>query len=242
MPKIKAGLLLILLINPLFAIQQSGEVLLGDFWFPLDFFPPGTFNIIYESGYANLTAQQFNALSGTNQQLAIAAAHIFEEARFVFSGILFGFTYSYTPGDIRRQVAEEFTLTPRQIIPIGDPALQIIETNLDNNTFYIRIRYHNLNTFFFANRNSVALQRGQGRGYANIAGFTGDEARLAALQDSARAALDGHLRRLLPTRPLRVSGELFLNDVPRLMIESGRYVAVSRVSFTVNEVTPHRIH
>jgi hypothetical protein len=50
---------------------------------------------------------------------------ILEEARYVFSGMVYGFIFSYTPYDRSRGVEEEFLLEPYQWIQRGDPNLQV---------------------------------------------------------------------------------------------------------------------
>ncbi|MEW5816327.1 MAG: hypothetical protein AB1798_13130, partial [Spirochaetota bacterium] len=55
-----------------------------------------------------------------------ALKQILEEAQFVFSGMMYGFKFQYTPSDKTRRVDEIYFVEPVSQIPWGDKGLKIL--------------------------------------------------------------------------------------------------------------------
>ena len=61
-----------------------------------------------------------------------AEQELLEEGRVLFSAMIYGWTFTYIPGDLARQVKESFTLTPVAEIPWGSARLVVRETEKDD--------------------------------------------------------------------------------------------------------------
>ena len=59
---------------------------------------------------------------------AVAERKVLEEARVLLSGMVYGWSFDYTPANHARAVSESFSLTPVAQIPWGSPRLRVIET------------------------------------------------------------------------------------------------------------------
>jgi hypothetical protein len=226
------------------SLQETNDTLIADFWYPVDFFLPNVFERLTENGYGNLSAEQFNALSASDAEFKEAAANILEEARFVFSGVLFGYRFVYRPYDRRRNVTEIFTLEPFHQIEAGDPNLKIIDTYKKDNAFYVRIRYRpdERTMALYKRRGFSDMQSAAGRGQASIFGAQPPiESKLNAIKESAKQAVRNHQRLRRKNKPLQISGEIFLTDAPRMLIEAAAFVAYGRFLFKISETEEYNI-
>ncbi len=61
----------------------------------------------------------------------VAEKTLLEQARVLLSGMVYGWSFSYIPGDKARRVEESFVLTPLAQIPWGSPRLRVTETEVD---------------------------------------------------------------------------------------------------------------
>ena len=70
-----------------------------------------------------------------------AVREMLTEARFVFSGMIYGFSFRYTPGDRKRDIEDLFELIPVAEISWGDSRVSVLETREENNTVYAKLVY-----------------------------------------------------------------------------------------------------
>ena len=73
--------------------------------------------------------------------LEVAQRQILEEGRLLLSGMVYGWTFTYMPGDRARKVEESFVLTPVAQIPWGSPRLHVTETEELDQKLWARISY-----------------------------------------------------------------------------------------------------
>jgi hypothetical protein len=170
-----------------------------------------------------------------------AERRLLEEARILFSGMVYGWTFVYTPGDRERRVEESFLLTPIAEIPWGSPRLSVQETEVADLKLFARISY-SLSDDERARRmswegNSAALS--MGRGTANV--FKGPAEKLASLRDAIRDAVQNHLSTRVLNKPREIRGEVVLWEDPRTIVRAGTYTTTARVKLQVSEILPYRI-
>jgi len=173
--------------------------------------------------------------------LETAERRLLEEARLLFSGMVYGWTFVYTPGDKERRVEESFLLTPIAEIPWGSPRLSVQETEITDLKLFARISYV-LSDDELARRaswagNSAALSTG--RGTANV--FLGPAEKLASLREAMRDAVRSHLAARVLNKPREIRGSLVLWDDPRTVVRAGTYATTARVKLQVSEIVPYRI-
>jgi hypothetical protein len=170
-----------------------------------------------------------------------AERRLLEEARILFSGMVYGWTFLYTPGDRERRVEESFLLTPIAEIPWGSPRLAVRETEVAELKLFARISY-TLNDDELARRmswegNSAAVSTG--RGTANV--FKGPAEKLASLRDAIRDAVQNHLSTRVLNKPREIMGEIVLWEDPYTIVRAGTYTTTARIKLQVQELVPYRI-
>ena len=200
---------------------DTDPILTGDFWVEVDPF------VETEGGY-QLTGDE-------------ARVRILEEARYVFSGIIYGFDFVYTPSDNMRKVDEIFTFEAVAQIPWGDPALTIVETWVDGNLMHAIVRYfpseHQLRWLRMMQSN--IYHNATGRASASM--FAGTGAKYDAVAEAAKEAIRAHLRPRILNKPKEVRGSVALTGAPYIIIDAGEYVAKVDVRIDVDEIIPYRM-
>ena len=211
--------LIVQLSYPLFGFDEW-DTLTGEFWVELD-------PAIKEDQSYPLTSQE-------------AAEILLDEARFVFSGMIYGFEFEYTPYDQTRGVEEIFNLDPIAEIPWGDPALTVVQMRVSNNRRFALIRYapkdHQIRWLqaWESNINPKAT----GLGKADL--FKGVDEKRNAFREAIKEAVRGYLRQRILNKPKEIRGELVLADVPYVIIDAGTYLAKTEVRLRIDEVIPYR--
>jgi hypothetical protein len=170
-----------------------------------------------------------------------AEQELLEEGRVLFSAMIYGWTFSYIPGDLSRQVKESFTLTPVAEIPWGSARLKVRETEREEAKLWARMSYA-LNDDESQRRlawesNTAALSTG--RGQAKVS--EGASARMASLRDAVRDAIRRSLDSRYINKPRQVDGEVVLWDDPIILVGSGAYSTSAKVKLMVRELVPYRI-
>lgn len=171
-----------------------------------------------------------------------AARFALEEAQYVFSGMIYGFTFRYTPYDASRQVEEIFELEPVHSIPWGDENLRVTGGRVDREYYRAealyelrdfqqqRLEYWSSNTFPSAT----------GTGSGDI--FIGREGKYDAIRQAVKEAIRNYLRPRVFNKPREITGEAVLSDVPYIIIDAGGYHAKVRVKLQVRDVHPYPVY
>lgn len=171
-----------------------------------------------------------------------AARRLLEEARFVFSGMLYGFEFRYVPRDRERGVAEEFVLTPIAEIPWGGEQLTILDIRHEENLMYGRLRY-TLAAHEETRRDAWArssVHRASGSGSAPR--ILGTAAKQSAIEDALRNAVHEYLRARVYNKPREVSGRLVLSAAPRVILRSGEYQATVQVKLVIQDLRSYAVY
>ncbi|MDR1317374.1 MAG: hypothetical protein LBK13_10935 [Spirochaetales bacterium] len=168
-----------------------------------------------------------------------ALRRILEEGRYVFSGMIFGFTFSYTPLDRGRNIQEEFTLNPVYEIAWGDPGLFVHQTRREGRRIYARLRYrlHGFQENWYEGNLSNLMGSAAGLGDAPI--FAGWQEKMNAIRDSVRSAVREYARGRIDNKPLKVTGTAFLNGAPRIEILQGAFHARSALRLKIDTVVSY---
>lgn len=170
-----------------------------------------------------------------------AVKNMLEEARVIFSAMIYGYSFVYTPSDRLRKVKEVFKLTPLAQLKWGDKQLEVVSTKVKNKKLYAKITY-NLLEYQFLNRNawsSSALAGASGSGRGNI--FKGSGMRNISFNNAIKNALRDYLRARVFNKPRKITGEVLLWDSPGLTVESGMYVTTVKIKLKIKRIEPYRI-
>lgn len=164
-----------------------------------------------------------------------------EEARFVFSGMIYGFRFRYTPSDSARQVEEIFELEPIAELPWGDPNLIVKSSRVEGNRLYVRVAYR-LREFQEARKaswRSNTLTGAEAYGEARI--YDGYRARFEAIRSGIKTALREHFRQVVYNKPKEISGDLVLDRQPELGLRSAMYAARVEIRFRTRTILPYSV-
>jgi hypothetical protein len=170
-----------------------------------------------------------------------ARQKVLEEGRTLFSAMIYGWKFTYVPGDIARKVQESFALSLVAEVPWGNPRMVVIETEVANQKLWARMSF-TLSDEQAARRsawasNTVTLSTGQGA--ASV--MKGPAAKATALQDAVRDAIRRGLDARVLNKPREISGEVVLWEDPQTFVRAGVYATTAKVKFMVGELVPYRI-
>lgn len=242
MPKTcRACALFLILAQSVFGqAGSSRNELFGEFSYDKSVFQPSVYSLA-ASGYGKMSEEEFGGLSPDEKARAEAAANMLEEARFVFSGMLYGFQFEYQPYDAKRQVSEQFNLTPLAQLAVGDSRLKILKVSQKNNVFtaLCRLVLTDKELERRQERNFMAMQYSQGLGRGkSLNNITG---RHEAIADSMREAVRAYARKKRRNKPLRVWGQIFLKEAPITAFNRGAFEAKSKTLLKIDGIEDYFI-
>lgn len=174
--------------------------------------------------------------------LGTASRIALEEAQHVFSAMVYGFAFVYTPYDSARQVDEIFTLELHAEIPWADEGLRVSQTQIKKSLFKVLIRYfpsgHQVRWMRMMGSNIYHSAQGRGRG--NL--FKGADQKLTAIDEAIKDGIRNYLRPRILNKPKEVRGSVVLDRVPYIVIDEGQYVASVSIKIDVDEIIPYRVY
>lgn len=175
------------------------------------------------------------------------ARTILEEARWVFGGMVWGFSYTYTPSDKARSISEYFKIEPLTELSWSAPGLKVISARLDGTFVYAAVEW----VLGDAERAELAAWRGirfaAGQGRASARAFMPSPAgadfpgaavigRRDAMIAAAREALREYLRGIEHNKPREVRGSFAFASPPRMTLAGGAWTAVVRILIAVDHI------
>lgn len=163
-----------------------------------------------------------------------------EEARFIYSGMLYGFSFTYVPPDSKREVEEFFELLPIYEIPSGDDNMEIRSTRVVEGVLYAIIRYY-LEDFQIDRLKSWSTNMipvTQGRGEGNM--LLGYQQRIEALKEGLKLGIKAYVQEREFNKPKKISGELLLAESPLIMSGSGMYTAEVKFRLRIENISRYR--
>lgn len=179
---------------------------------------------------------------GVTPRAEPADRELSELSRFLLGGMVYGWNFSYTPGDAARKVAESFSLEPIKAIDGLDPRFRILEVSADfpRLNCWAEFAYDEATLRRQAYWDSVIFKASKGRGLGNLNdGMDGvKEAYANALKQAVRA----YARKIEKNKPKEIRGEALLRETPRLFADEGSFVAEVRVILNVREMIPYSVY
>ncbi len=206
--------------GPAEALENTPEKLYGTFW--------------YEAEPMTIEGAQYGPPSQDE-----AIKEMLEEARFVFSGMIYGFSFVYTPSDKARGVEEVFTLEPAAVIPWGEDGMQIRDTWEEEGIVRVSVscsleEHQKLRIQLWA-ANTFPAARGTGSVYY----FAGPTEKITAHKEAMKEAIRGYLRKRIYNKPKEIRGRLVLREVPNCRYASGEYVSTVRIKIDFEEIVEY---
>jgi hypothetical protein len=170
-----------------------------------------------------------------------AARRVLEEGRILFSAMVYGYTFVYTPSDAARHVEEIFELTPVAEIPWGSERLRVGETAVEGKRLTSRLSYglSQPEALRRASWSSSALPLSTGVGQGSL--FKGYTEKQTALANAMKDAVRNHLRTRILNKPREVRGDVVLWEDPMTIVKAGVYITTAKVKLRIREIVPYRI-
>jgi len=147
-----------------------------------------------------------------------------EIAPFIITGMVYGWSFEYTPLDKGRGVEEYLEIT--EIVPSSSiqPGITYVSPWLQNNRLNCWVEYQRNDSQIQSYNLWTSIENPviHGRGYGDLGkGFEGiKEAAYDALKDAVR----NHYRSTIKNKPKAIRGSVLIRDIPTIGIDSGRYV------------------
>lgn len=170
-----------------------------------------------------------------------AITEVLKEAQYVYSGMIYGFSFSYTPVDPARGIPGSFSVKPIAEIKWGDPHLRVLDTRVDNGRLTARILYTMVpfQETWTQGWDSNVFPSATGRGTSRY--FLSYDQKMASYKDAMKEAIRGYLRQRIFNRPRKVVGQFVLRGSPQTIIDAGRYVTTVSLKLRINKVVPYRV-
>jgi hypothetical protein len=170
-----------------------------------------------------------------------AKKNVLELGRVLVSGMVYGWNFTYIPGDKARRVEESFQLAPIAQVQWGNPRLQVTETEVTDTRLWARVAY-SLDQDESHRRaawesNIAAESTGQGIGALQL----GDEGRTKSLEAAIRDAIRRGLDTRYLNKPREITGELVLWTDPVVITRSGSFLTTATIKLLVRDIVPYRI-
>lgn len=211
--------------------QNQGETIRFSLWAQVD--PvPGTKDSTDRSSNSSVAANR-------SYPYDYAVSQLKELAPFIIGGMVYGWTFSYTPSDKLRNVAEYFEFQPVTSISIPDANLSYKEPWYEDSRLSCWVEYKRTPAMM-RNRsywNSIMFPKisGTGEGLV-IDGIPGIQ---KAYSESIKNAVRSYAQSIIKNKPKEISGTVLLTDVPRLYISNGRYKADLDFFLDVDTIVPY---
>ena len=166
---------------------------------------------------------------------------LLDEAVFVYSGMIYGFSFTYTPSDLKRGVKEEFTIVPAATIPFGDPALSVKSTRKEKAKTFVKIEYrcedrHKCWLDLWSS-SAFPLVGGSGTSFAN----TGAASRIEAMEQAVKESVREYMRGRIHNKPKSITGNFVFKEAPVIMFAAGLYTASVKIKLDIMNVENYNL-
>jgi len=162
---------------------------------------------------------------------------LLEDARWAFSGMIYGFSVRWTPPARNRNVAENLLIQPLALIPRGDPRLRTLSTTREERLIYFSLGYSPDETqaAHLAGWQSVVFPPAGGFGRASL--YYGS--RREAMEAGIRDALYQWLRLREYNRPREITGRVAFTHFPITSLDDGFFTALVRLKLDLDPPRPY---
>jgi hypothetical protein len=171
-----------------------------------------------------------------------ALRQLLEEARFVFSAMIYGFSFEYVPYDSARGIAEEFNIESVHMIPWGDSGLKLKDGRYENGRYSADISYTLSEdqlpwaASWDSNIFPEVISRGEGSFYK------GFEGKIESIKNAVKQAARDYLTQRIYNKPRRITGKARLNTVPVITVDSGKYSSRTGVTLQLDGISGYEIY
>lgn len=162
-----------------------------------------------------------------------------EDALWIISGMIYGFTVRYTPMDSSRKVDESLEVSPIASIAWGDEKLEVIDTWFKNEKLSMQVRYLLDSSQITRLKlwESNIFPDSEGIGVVSV--FSGYMGRVESIKEGIKVALRNYLRIRNSNKPREISCRVLLSEPPYTIIDAGGYKSKIKITIKMIEITPY---
>ncbi len=173
---------------------------------------------------------------------SLAFRRLVEEAAFVYAGMTWGFSFTYTPPDAARQVEEVYELVAQGGMEAADPRLRVAGRRATGTIYRVYVDYYPsaIDARRLDGWASADFKPAGGSGGAPV--NKGVEARREAYGAAIKEAVREYLRPLVKEKPREIRGRLAFAAVPRVVYQKGAYVAIVKLRLKIDAVEPYAVY
>ncbi len=149
---------------------------------------------------------------------------LLEDVRWAFSGMIYGYSVSWTPSSAARAVEEAFLIEPLALIPRGDPRMRTVSLTKENGFIYVLMEYSpdTSQERRLEGWTSGAFPAATGSGLAAV----NYGSRRAAIEEAVKETLRAWLRVQDYNRPREITGRVAFLEFPLTSLRNGSIRAV----------------
>ncbi len=174
-----------------------------------------------------------------NGVFSLPISHLRQSVPFILEGILYGWSFSYTPSDKLRGVEEFFDFQSVNTVKIGDPRITFSGYKVDESFFSCWVSYDRTDEMMLYRRHWQSIYHPQIRGTGVASIYEGDEGFKAACAEAAKNALRNYARGIVKNKPKEITGRVLLSEAPLISIRNGKYVAQLEFLLEIDEILPY---
>lgn len=162
-----------------------------------------------------------------------------EVSNFLLTGMSYGWEFSYTPSDARREVKEVFEIKAIQELNVKKEEINIKEVRVKYPYIYCWAEY-NLSSDEVARHKSwqdlkYKIAKGSGEGLRK----NETEGVKTAYTNAIKKAIREYARKTQKNKPKEIIGEVLIKSSPRLFCSSGLFKAEIELYINIKEVIPY---
>lgn len=161
---------------------------------------------------------------------------------FILEGMIFGWDFTYTPSDNKRNIEEFFEFTPKNKLPKNDGRLSFKDPRIENERFYVWIEYMRSPLMLALKKSwdSVVYPKITGTGRGKVA--EGARGILTAYEQALKNAVRSYAQGIEKNKPKEIQGSVLLIKTPRLYIDAGSYTADLDFFLQVGKIVPYAFY
>lgn len=164
-----------------------------------------------------------------------------ELSKMIMEGMVYGWRFSYTPFDKRRNRAEEFELLPLKSISADDNRLSITELRALYPYLYCWAEYRVPDSIALHRTEWIRINYISAKGLGSAERKKEVEGVRQAYKRAAFSAIRGYLRKNIKNKPRTVMGEMLIKDNPRLYVSGGKFTAEVTFYLHIKELVPYEV-
>lgn len=164
-----------------------------------------------------------------------------EDILEVLSGRIYGWKFKYIPSDIKREIEEEFTLTPVAKIKWGDQRLQFKDNWVKDYIMYQNVVYtlEDFQKKRIKSWKTTLVPDSYGEGFASLYEEDGKSTSLKeALKDSIKKEFQSRGK----GKPRIIEGQILLEQNPRVFLNAGQFNTQVNVLIHYKNIEEYKYH